>query len=527
MVSADAFLEDLARTFPPDQVLADETTRREYAVDASPCCVPPFAVVRARSEADVVGLVQLCARHGVALTPRAAGTSLSGAAIGPGVVMDTARLHAILDFDAVARTVRVQPGVPLQELNAFLAERGFRFPLEPGSRDWCRIGGMIGHNASGYQSVKYGQMSAYVVSLRVVLADGSVLDARDTALAGPQWREVESRTPALARIRVLLEAKADAIESHRLSVRKHSCGYGLADIVAALRRGTFPIARLFVGSEGTLGIVTEATLRVVPVPASTVTLLLFLDRFEDLAPLVGDLLPMGPSAIEGIDGDSLDVLGRGAHGVPPSARAMLLVEFDEGDLAGLADRVVRGIAPRYAMSRPPEAAFEGTRQATLWHARRSLFPTLLRRPGRRRPWGFVEDPIVPPDRVAEFIAFLAELARRHGTIAGIYGHLGDGNAHYRPLFDPTDPADLARMIALRDEFDEALLGRFHGAPSGEHGIGRIRAETLPRIWGPEVTEVLRAVKAALDPDGILNPGVLFSSAPWWETWAGLESRLPQ
>ncbi len=495
-------------------------------MDASPCLVPPLAVVRPRSEAQVVAIVQECARRGVSLTPRAAGTSLSGAAIGPGVVLDTSRLASIREFAPSEDWVRVEPGVPLADLNAFLAERGHRFPLEPGSREWCRIGGMVGHNASGYQSVKYGQTRDYVLALRVVLADGTLLDARDVPVDGEEWHRLVARVPALETVRRILGDHREAILASRRAVTKHSCGYGLAHLVEGLDAGRFPLADLFVGSEGTLGVVTEATLRVLLRPPRTVTCLLYLDALEDMGRLVQGLLPLGPSAIEGIDGDSLDVLGREAYGIPAAARAMVLVEFDAGDLDALATQVVREIGARYRLSAPAEAATDPARQAAVWKARRSLFPTLLRRPGSRRPWGFVEDPIVPRDRVAEFILFLTELTRKYGTVAGIYGHLGDGNTHYRPVFDPMDPDDLEKMRALRKEFDDAVLDRFHGLPSGEHGIGRIRADVLRRIWGPEVYEAMRGIKDALDPRDLLNPGVLFSTSEWWETWGGLEAREP-
>src|SRR5213593_4423614 len=262
------------------------------------------------------------------------------------------------------------------------------------------------------------------------------------------------------------------------------------------------------------------------VPARRVTMLLYLDRFEDLGPAVADILTWGPSAIEAVDGDSLALLDREALGIPRAAKAMLLVEFDAGDLDAIADAVVRRVATRYRLSRDAEVASDPVRQSTLWKVRRSLFPTIIQRPGPRKAWGFVEDPIVPRDRVPEFIAFLVDLTRRHGTLAGIYGHIGDGNTHYRPFFDPTDPQDFERMRALREEFDRTLLDRFRGAPSGEHGIGRIRAETLPRVWGSEAYGVMRRIKEALDPRALLNPGVMFSSDPWWATWAGLESRVP-
>jgi FAD/FMN-containing dehydrogenase len=230
--------------------------------------------------------------------------------------------------------------------------------------------------------------------------------------------------------------------------------------------------------------------------------------------------------MESIDGDSLDLLGREARSIPRTAQAMLLVEFDEGDLDGIVALVTGPIASRYALSGPPEVADAKDRQAALWAVRRSVLPTLAQRPGRRKAWGFVEDPVVPRERVPEFIEFLGDLTRRHGTVAGIYGHIGDGNTHYRPMFDPSDPVDFGNMQSLREEFDDAVLDRFRGAPSGEHGIGRIRAETLRRLWGAEVYDVMRRTKDALDPEGLLNPGVLFSSDPWWGSWGGLESRVP-
>src|SRR5437867_1229467 len=344
---------------------------------------------------------------------------------------------------------------------------------------------------------------------------------RSGATAHPR----RARHPA-CRVECVSRGARNAIRSSRRPIRKHSCGYDLVGPSESLARGVFPLASLFVGSEGTLGVVTEVTLRVLPVPARRVTMLLYLDRFEDLGPAVADILTWGPSAIEAVDGDSLALLDREALGIPRTAKAMLLVEFDEGDPDAIADAVVRRVATRYRMSRDAEVASDPVRQSTLWKVRRSLFPTIIQRPGPRKAWGFVEDPIVPRDRVPEFIAFLVDLTRRYGTTAGIYGHIGDGNTHYRPFFDPTDPQDFERMRALREEFDHTVLNRFRGAPSGEHGIGRIRAETLPRVWGSEVYGVMRRIKEALDPRGLLNPGVLFSSDPWWATWGGLESRVP-
>src|SRR3989442_1003164 len=215
-----------------------------------------------------------------------------------------------------------------------------RFAPDPGSQDLCRIGGMVGHNASGYRSVKYGQTRDHVPGLRVLLADGTPLQAHDVPVNGAEWKEIVGRAKGLGRVQKEIEAHRDAILSSRRPIRKHSCGYDLIGLVESLARGVFPLASLFVGSEGTLGIVTEVTLRVLPVPARRVTLLLYLDRFEDLGPAVADILTWGPSAMEAVDGASLALLHREALGIPRTAKAMLLIEFDEGDLDAIADALV-------------------------------------------------------------------------------------------------------------------------------------------------------------------------------------------
>src|SRR5439155_598218 len=260
-----------------------------------------------------------------------------------------------LEFDAGRGLVRVEPGILLSELNAYLADHGMRFAPDPGSQDLCRIGGMVGHNASGYRSVKYGQTRDHVQGLKVLLADGTSLDAHDVPLDGAEWRELIGRAECLERVRREMDAHRDAILSSRRPIR---------------------------------------------------------------------------------------------------------IEFEGGEPEPIAEVVVRRVATAYPLSRAAEIAFDPVRQSALWRVRRSVFPTIIQRPGPRKAWGFVENPIVPRDRVPEFMEFLVDLARRHGTIAGIYGHIGDGNTHYRPFFDPTDQQDFERMRALREEFDRALLDRF-------------------------------------------------------------------
>src|SRR5437899_2627081 len=184
----------------PEKVRMDDAARRAYSTDASPCAVEPRAVAFVETEEEVLAVLRACRELDVPVTPRASGTSLSGAAIGPGVVMDTTRFKRILEFDPARGLVRVEPGILLSELNAHLAERGMRFAPDPGSQDLCRIGGMVGHNASGYRSVKYGQTGDHVLELKVVLADGTSVRAHDLRLDSSEWPECDrSRRRRLAR----------------------------------------------------------------------------------------------------------------------------------------------------------------------------------------------------------------------------------------------------------------------------------------------------------------------------------------
>src|SRR3989454_3378582 len=228
-----------------EKVRTDDSIRRTYSTDASPCAVEPRAVAFAETEDDVRAVLRVCRELEVPITPRASGTSLSGAAIGPGVVLDTTRFHRILEFDRERRRLRVEPGILLAELNAYLAERGMRFAPDPGSQDLCRIGGMVGHNASGYRSVKYGQTRDHVLGLKVLLTDDTLLQAHDIAVDGAEWRGIARPTKRVGLVQKGIEAHPAAILSRRRPIPKHSFGYDLLGPPGAPPRRGFSLASLF------------------------------------------------------------------------------------------------------------------------------------------------------------------------------------------------------------------------------------------------------------------------------------------
>lgn len=495
---------DLAALVGRAGVRTDPEALELYSTDASLYRIRPRAVVLPRGTAQVSRIVGYAQARGLPLTPRGAGTSLSGAAIGEGIVVDLSRSRRILRLDGAGRRVTLQVGIGLKELNAALRSRGLLFPPDPGSQEACRLGGMLGHNASGPRSVKYGSTKDYAEELTVVLASGRRIRARDFALGDPELKRLLAAEPSLRALVDLVEANLPLLRSRRPRV-KNASGYNLFDLAEGLAQGHLDLPKLFVGAEGTLGIITEATLRLLPLPKGRASLLAFFSDLEGMGGAVVELLGLRPSALEAMDGNAMDLLGRQAHGFPPGAAAALLIEFDEGDLGALVEDAMV-ICSRHHPAGEARVAWRPEEQEALWAARRSLLLKLHTWPGRARPWTCAEDVAVPPHRLPEFLRALEALTLELGLPAGVYGHVGDGNVHYRPILDLAAPGGAEKFRRIYREVHDLALA-LGGTPSAEHGDGRHRQRLLERFFGPEVVELFRETKALLDPKGILNPGV--------------------
>lgn len=514
-----AIAADLRAQLGSEKVKDDFPTLTAYAVDASMYRMVPKAVVLVESEDDIAKTVNYAVARGIPLTPRAAGTNLTGSAIGSGIILDISRLNRILEVNREEKWARVQPGMVLAELNKHLARHGLLFGPDPSSGDMCKLGGMLANNSSGPHTLRYGAVKDNVHRLRMCLTSGTWLDAQSYGLDDPTLERLLATIPALRDIFVLVQSHADLIRSKKPTVSKNSCGYNLFGLADGLAGRMFDLPKLLVGSEGTLGVVSEATLKLVDKPKATLTALIHFRRLEEVGDAVPHLLDLEPSALEVMDANTLDLIGRAKHAVPADAAATLLVELDadsfDVDLHERAEQMAAACRS-YKLASELTLAFEPERQEQLWKARKALYPTLYRYDPQKKPINFVDDVVVRAERISELIRYLEEFFEGQRVPVAIFGHIGNGNAHIVPLLNVNDRSDFDKMVQGYHEIHSAILDRFGGSICGEHGDGRVRAEYVRKMFGEDLYGLFVKVKKAFDPGNVLNPGIKISETPFTE-----------
>jgi len=487
-------------------VLADPLTLALYSTDASIYQIRPACVVLPQSSEDVVTCVQYAAETGTPIVGRGGGSGLAGETLTQGIVLDFSRyLDRVIETDPDAGWVRCEPGVVLERLNAGLAKMGRMFGPDPSSANRATIGGVIGNNATGAHSIKYGYTDAYVENLTVVLADGEVasLAAHRTGEDAPGG--TSGLTTAIER---LVAAHRTIIDRHTPVVKRTRSGYALHKVCA---NGMTHLGRLITGSEGTLALILEAKLRVVERPAVRGLLQINFDSLENMARAMPTILTFSPGTCEMMDGKLLE-MARQAYPhyekvLPGGVAASLLVEHDGADLDEVREKI--GKTRRAIQSAvAAEEILDGGIQRTIWSARKAAVPLLYRKPGARQPVPFIEDVAVPPTRLTEFIFGLDSIFAHHHVDVSLYGHAGDGEFHIRPYLDLHDPGDVARMRSIAIETFH-LAWSLGGSVSGEHGIGLVRTDFLREQFGP-LYDVMREVKRLFDSEGILNPGKIIT-----------------
>jgi FAD/FMN-containing dehydrogenase len=368
---SSSLLSDLRTLLGHERVLSDDFQRKAYSYDAGIHRVWPEAVVLPESAEELSKVVLYARKNGIPLTPRSAGTNLTGAAIGPGIVVGLTRMNWIEEGSLEEGTVRTGPGVILKELSDRLARRGYFFPPDPSSAQACQIGGMIGTNAAGAHALKYGAMKDNVRGISFMDDEGALHAL--APVSWKSWEELEGRMPVRGFREVVrhLPEWSPLLLSRMRHVSKNSSGYNLFDLALARdeairtgKGGIFDPVRLIVGSEGTLGFVTEATLAVRPLPKRRVTLLAYFLTLSDLGAAVGEILPLSPSALEMMDRATLDLIGRARFGIPAEADSLLLIEFDSEPQEELIASS-RAILARYPSPVPLQVAVDPDHQKAL------------------------------------------------------------------------------------------------------------------------------------------------------------------
>lgn len=504
------------------EIRFDPVSRALYSTDASVYQIVPLGVVVPRTRDDVIRIVELCARHRCPLTMRGGGTSQAGQAIGAGLQVDTSKYYnRIIELNAAERWVVVEPGIVLDELNAALRPHGLRFAPDISTGSRATIGGMMANNSSGARSVLYGKTIDHVIEQHVVLADGSVAHFRP--LIGEELERASAGESLEANcyraVRRIGVECAEEVERRFPKILRRVGGYNLDAFTDP--EGPVDLTRLMVGSEGTLGVVLDARLRLVPLPkAKAVLAVEFADLLEALraAPVI---LRHGPSAVEVMDGFILDntkqspALDRIRRSfIEGDPQALLCVEFyaDRDDelpprLAAVeADLAARKLGYRYTH------ALDLPTQARIWGLREAALGLSMAMRDDAKSISFVEDTAVAPERLADFIARFLALVARHGTTAGIYAHASVGCLHVRPVVNLKTDAGVRLFEALANDVADLVL-EFGGALSGEHGDGLVRSPFMRKMFGAELYEAFRDIKRTFDPHGILNPGKIVDAPP--------------
>ena len=495
--AADAFL-DTPSEFR-GVFRSDALARSLYAEGAGIARVLPAAVAVPADASDLAPLIRWARREGHSLMARGSGSGMAGGAVGPGVVVDLSRFTAIGDVDVESRTIRVGCGALRGDIDREARQHGLRFPVDPSSGAFCTIGGMIGANAAGARTLRFGATRAWVRALHCVFDDGSAAwIRRDAALP--------LHVPAVARLSATLgqlALHADRSTLRHMGVRKESSGYALAD---ALADGGH-LLDVLVGSEGTLAMFVEAELALCLEAGATATVLAAFPSLEHATDCALVARDAGASACELLDRTFLEFAATdGPIGVAAEAEAVLLIEVegDDSNAARAAGQLVTALCKRHGAF-DVATAIDIEAEHRLWALRHAASPILPRLAPRLRSMQFIEDGCVPPDRFPAYVRGVRAALDRFEMPGVIFGHAGDAHAHVNPLIDVTKAGWRDRVLGILDEVT-ALTAHLGGTLSGEHGDGRLRAPLLDRVWGPAARAAFENVKDAADPARVFNAG---------------------
>ncbi|HBB91781.1 MAG: FAD-binding protein [Bacteroidetes bacterium GWF2_49_14] len=525
------------------EVLLDIVTRIAYATDASVYRELPMAVVYPADAEDIRTLIRFAAEYQASLIPRTAGTSLAGQVVGPGIVVDVSRyMNRILELDVANKTVWVEPGVILDELNALLSKSGLFFGPETSTGNRCMIGGMLGNNACGLHSIIYGSTRDHTLAVEAILSDGT--SARFSALSVAEFEQKCNGDLLENKIyREISEILADPVNQREIrdgypdpSVPRRNTGYALDLLLETdpfVHNGkAFNLCRILGGSEGTLTFFTSINLNLVEVPPPYKALICahFNNLVESIdANLV--VLKHAPTAVELMDRVVLECT-KSNHSqmsnrffLDGEPETILIIEFTTGTQEELDTRINETIADLRGQDMGYSyPVVYGQDMKKVWNLRKAGLGLLANIPGDAKPVAIIEDTAIPVARQTEFIIEMEALFRSLNMACVYHAHVGTGELHLRPVLNLKDPVDVVRFRQIANE-TVRIVKKYRGSFSGEHGDGRLRASFIPELLGEHNYGLIKRIKRVFDPQGILNPGKI-TDAPPMDSFLRTEPGVP-
>ncbi len=526
-------LEHALRRAVRGSVRFDQASKLLYSTDASMYQVEPLGVVTPLDADDVRAAVEVAGAQKVALLSRGGGTSLTGQTVNRALVLDfTQHMNEVLEVNAEELWARVQPGLVQDELNYHVRSKWLLFGPDTSTSNRATLGGMMGNNSGGSHSLAYGLTVDHVIEIRALLVDGTeVLFGELT----PEEFEAKTRVAGLEgqvyrEVAAIRESYADEIRARYPKQWRRVAGYNLNELLGiGVRPHSYAgggngaprklsMARLVVGSEGTLLTILEAKVRLVKRPQATAVDVIHYHDMQEALESSQSILETGPYAVEVTDKVILDLARNNIEQsqrmgwVQGDPAAIMLVEYT-GETEAEAKAKVEALEARRARERfgyAAHAAFDAGEQRTIWNLRKAGLGLLLGMKGDKKPIAFVEDTCVQPQHLAQFVPRFKEIFAKHDTVGAYYGHCSVGCLHIRPVIDLKTPRGMEQVRAIADEIT-ALVVEFGGTISSEHGDGRARSPFLERMYGPTLMKAFRKLKRAFDPDNRMNPGNIVDS----------------
>lgn len=487
------------------EITNSQIARYLVATDGSIYQREPHCVVYPKNSRDVASIVGFARENGLTVHARGSGSGLCGSALGSGIVIDFSKfMNRLLNLDLEQCWFECEPGYRFGELEIALKGSGLFFPPDPSSGEYASFGGMYATNASGAHSVKYGNVSDYILDAEVQFADGSC-----RLLSEIEQTPLTALPPHLARLVKLYQEHGAAIEAAYPAIKCNVAGYNLRDLANGER---LTLYRLFAGAEGTLGIVTRLRFRLQEKPAFDSMVVAFFDTIINSARAAQLVIPYQPSGIEIMDKSLLNLAKENdpqlRAKIPDGIDNVLLIEFDSftEEPARKAAETVKEMLEQAGLTQQAHLAASEEEKAKFWAVRKAAVPILYKLKGEKKILALIEDAAIPIDGLVDYFKGIYQILNRHNLRFVVYGHIAKGLMHTRPLLNLKDPGDIALLKVLADEVYELVTG-LNGTVSGEHGDGRIRSAYVQRRY-PIIYPLFLEVKQALDPQAIFNPEII-------------------